>query len=96
MLVVNRARRTSSLDESIHLTKQGEQILALLREAKTWTNRSMLARLAGKSALNRWDVVLLDRLTAAGLIEARRVPRHGPIGFEWQYRAANRKTVENA
>ena len=80
---------TSPPDDSIHLTPQGEQLLDLLREAEEWTNRSGLARLAGKSALNKWDVVLLSRLAEANLIEMRQIPRHGPIGYEWQYRAVH-------
>lgn len=80
---------TSPPDDSIHLTPQGQQLLNLLRETGDWTNRSGLARLAGKSALNKWDVVLLNRLAKSGLIEMRQIPRHGPIGYEWQYRAVH-------
>lgn len=32
-------------------------------------------------------MVLLDKLAEGGLIETRQIPRHGPIGYEWQYRA---------
>jgi hypothetical protein len=42
---------------------------------------------ANKNALNKWDIVLLGKLADAGLIETQQVPHHGPIGYEWQYRA---------
>jgi hypothetical protein len=78
---------TLQAPDSTPLTPQAQQILDLLREVEDWINRSRLAKLAGKSALNKWDLVLLDRLVEAGLVEARQIPRHGPIGYEWQYRS---------
>lgn len=72
---------------STPLTPQAWQLLDLVREAGGWVNRTKLARRTGKSSLNKWDLVLLDRLVEAGLIEAHQIPRHGPIGYEWQYRA---------
>jgi hypothetical protein len=39
-----------------------------------------------KNKLNKWDIVLLEKLVEGGLIETRKTPFHGPIGFEWQYR----------
>jgi hypothetical protein len=62
-------------------------LLEALREANDWINRSELARRTEKSALNKWDMVLLGKLADARLIETRQIPRHGPIGYEWQYRA---------
>jgi hypothetical protein len=41
-----------------------------------------------KNKLNKWDVTLLEKLAESGLIETRKTPFHGPIGFEWQYRIA--------
>jgi hypothetical protein len=69
------------------LTPQAQQLLMVLRDVADWVNRTELAKLAGKSALNKWDVVLLGKLAEAGLIETKQVPRHGPIGYEWRYRA---------
>jgi len=69
------------------LTPQAQAILEVLREAGGWVNRSALARQIGKSTLNKWDLVLLDKLADARLIETRQIPRHGPIGYEWQYHA---------
>ena len=37
----------------------------------------------------KWDIVLLGKLADAGLIETRQIPHHGPIGYEWQYRAVS-------
>ncbi len=70
-----------------NLTPQAQLLLKTLREAKGWINRSEIARRTGKSALNKWDLVLLGKLADARLIETRQIPRHGAIGYEWQYRA---------
>jgi len=69
------------------LTPQAQVILDALREAGDWVGRSELATKLNKNALNKWDVVLLGKLSDAGLIEMRQIPHHGPIGYEWQYRA---------
>lgn len=69
------------------LTPQAQHLLDVLCTAEVWVNRTELARLAQKTALNKWDFALLEKLMEAGLIERRQVPRHGPIGYEWQYRA---------
>ena len=71
----------------IPLTPQAQQILDALREAGTWVNRTELAKRVNKTALNKWDVILLAKLVDAGLIETMQIPRHGPIGYEWKYRA---------
>ena len=70
-----------------NLTPQAQLLLKTLREANDWINRSEIARRTEKSALNKWDLVLLGKLADARLIETRQIPRHGPIGYEWQYRA---------
>lgn len=69
------------------LTPQAQQILEALRQAGDWINRTELAKRIGKTALNKWDVVLLAKLVDAGLIETMQTPRHGPISYEWKYRA---------
>lgn len=79
----------SSPPSSTHLTPQAQQLLDALREAGDWINRTELAKRAGKSALNKWDVILLAKLAAAGLIETMQIPRHGPIGYEWKYRVVD-------
>ena len=68
-------------------TPQAQIILDALKEAGDWVNRSALATKLNKNALNKWDIVLLGKLADADLIETQQVPHHGPIGYEWQYRA---------
>lgn len=88
MQVYQDSRYMSDHKHDPNLTPQGVLLLEALREANDWINRSDLARRTEKSALNKWDMVLLGKLADAGLIETRQIPRHGPIGYEWQYRAA--------
>jgi hypothetical protein len=68
-------------------TPKAQAILDVLHEAGEWIGRSELAIRLNKNALNKWDIVLLSKLGDAGLIEMRQIPHHGPIGYEWQYRA---------
>jgi hypothetical protein len=75
-----------------HLTPQAQHLLDTLCGNENWVNRTELARQVGKSALNKWDVILLAKLVNAGLVEAVQVPRHGPISYEWRYRAVDRKS----
>jgi hypothetical protein len=70
-------------------TPKALEILEALRDAHEWIGRSALASRLDKSALNKWDIVLLGKLADAGLIETRQIPHHGPIGYEWQYRAVS-------
>lgn len=69
------------------LTPHAIRLLEALRNASAWINRSSLARQTGKSALNRWNLVLLQKLNDTCLIESHQISRSGPIGYEWQYRA---------
>ena len=71
---------------STPLTPQALQLCDALRSALRWVNRTELAALMKKSALNKWDLVLLTKLEQQDLIETQKVSRHGPIGYEWQYR----------
>ncbi|MDX2138169.1 MAG: helix-turn-helix domain-containing protein [Chloroflexota bacterium] len=73
----------------VSLTPQAQQLLDALREASDWLNRTELAKRVGKTALNKWDVILLAKLVDSGLIETKQTPRHGPIGYEWKYRAVS-------
>jgi hypothetical protein len=68
-------------------TPQAQVILDALKELGDWVNRSALATKLNKNALNKWDIILLGKLADADLIETQQVPHHGPIGYEWQYRA---------
>lgn len=68
-------------------TPKAQVILDILREADDWIGRSELATRLNKNALNKWDIILLSKLGDAGLIELRQIHHHGPIGYEWQYRA---------
>ncbi len=79
-----------------HLTPQAKKILDELRKAEDWLNRTELAKRVGKSALNKWDIVLLAKLVEAGLIETDQVPRHGPIGYEWKYRAVTARSEKSS
>ena len=72
------------------LTPKAQAILDVLSQTDGWLKRSELAARLTKIMLNKWDIVLLGKLTDAGLIETRQVPRHGPIGYEWQYRAVSK------
>jgi hypothetical protein len=87
MQVYQEFRYMTDQKPDVNLTPKAEALLEALREAADWINRSELARRTDKSALNKWDLVLLDKMSDAGLIETRQIPRHGPIGYEWQYRA---------
>lgn len=71
------------------LTPKARAILDVLSQTDGWLKRSALAARLTKTMLNKWDIVLLGKLTDAGLIETRQVPRYGPIGYEWQYRAVS-------
>ncbi len=70
-------------------TPKGQAILEVLTQEKHWINRSELAARLNKPLLNKWDILLLGKLTDAGLIETRKVRHHGPIGYEWPYRAVS-------
>ena len=68
-------------------TAKAQAILDALHGLDEWINRSALATRLEKKSLNKWDIILLGKLAEAGLIETRQIPHHGPIGYEWQYRA---------
>jgi hypothetical protein len=87
-------RMTSEKLQLIHLTPRAQQLYDALIQVRGWINRTELAKLTGKSALNKWDLVLLNKLTDTGLIEIKQIPRHGLINYEWQYRALERNEVE--
>ena len=87
--VRNHSRDTIMADEKeFKLTPKAKQLLEALRKADDWTNRTALATAIEKKSLNKWDVILLDKMDTAGLIEIRKIDHHGPIGYEWQYRFA--------
>ncbi|GAB4523309.1 MAG: hypothetical protein OHK0046_36830 [Anaerolineae bacterium] len=71
------------------LTPKAQALLDVLKEMDGWMGRADLAARLNKKALNKWDIVLLSKLHDAGLIEMRQIPHHGPIGYEWQYRAVS-------
>ena len=68
---------TSQPTDPAPLTPQAQQLLELMREANDWINRSRLAKLSGKIALNKWDLVLLERLGLVSLFVVRRWRRLG-------------------
>jgi hypothetical protein len=87
--MVNRLMESEKV-QSLQLTPQAQQLYNALADVKNWVNRTELAKLTGKSVLNKWDLVLLNKLTDAGLIEIQQIPRHGLINYEWQYLALKR------
>ena len=48
--------------DSLTLTPQPQHLIDILRAAGRWVNRTELAKLAGESALNKWDIVLQTKL----------------------------------
>lgn len=72
-------------------TPKAQEILDALLDTGEWMNRAELASRINKRILNKWDVILLSKLVEAGLIESQQIPHHGPIGYEWKYRAVQRK-----
>jgi DNA-binding HxlR family transcriptional regulator len=77
----------SSYPQPLNVTPQGQQILDVIREMGDWIGRAEIARRVEKTKLNKWDVGMLKKLENDGLIEARKIPFHGAIGYEWEYRA---------
>lgn len=73
--------------ESNQLTPRAQQLYDALAKVGNWVNRTELAKLTGKSALNKWDLVLINKLVETGVVEIKQIPRHGLINYEWQYRA---------
>lgn len=77
----------------VRLTPMAQKLLSILQEHDDWINRSSLAQKMQKSALNKWDVVLLNKLTEWDFVEIRKVRHHGPIGYEWQYCAIQSQPI---
>lgn len=85
--VRNHSRDTIMAEQKeFKLTPKAKQLLGALCAANEWINRATLAASIEKKSLNKWDVILLDKMDTAGLIEIRKIDHHGPIGYEWQYR----------
>ena len=80
----------------VKLTPMAQKLLSVLQEHDDWINRSSLAQKMQKSALNKWDVVLLNKLTEWDFIEIRKVHHHGPIGYEWQYCAIQSQPISES
>lgn len=78
---------------NVRLTPMTQKLLSILQEHDDWINRSRLAQKMQKSALNKWDVVLLNKLLEQDFIEIRKVRHHGPIGYEWQYRSIQPQSI---
>jgi len=78
---------TSKYPRPAKITTQGQQILNVLLSEHDWMGRGELAQRMNKASLNKWDIGLLQKLEAEGMIEARKIPHHSPIGYEWEYRA---------
>lgn len=67
-------------------TVQGQKLIALLYDEADWATRNQLAERLGKNRLNPHDIVLLERLGAAGIVDVRKRDHPGRIGFEFIYR----------
>jgi hypothetical protein len=78
------------------LTPMAQKLLNVLQEQDDWINRSCLAQKMQKTALNKWDVVLLNKLAEWDFIDTRKVRHHGPIGYEWQYRAIQSQPISES
>ena len=74
-------------DEAVELTEQAQALLATIRAADGWINRAAIAHALEKNKLYVWDVQLLERMAAMGLIETRTQPVKAFNSFEYQYRA---------
>jgi hypothetical protein len=81
------SRMTPDNIQPIQLTPCAQQLYDALAKVGNWVNRTELAKLTGNSALNKWDLVLINKLVETGLIEIKQIPHHGLINYEWQYRA---------
>lgn len=67
--------------------RRGELLTAILAAGGEWVNRGKLADDTGKRQLSPNDLRWLEMLERDGLIEARKTPKHSPLGYEWEYRA---------
>ena len=73
------------------LTAKASDILEALKQVQHWHNRRSIAHLLGQYRLVPYDVVLLDELITAGLVEKRKADKPRFIPFEWQYRATRKE-----
>lgn len=72
----------------MRLTRRQEEILRVIAAAGGWVSRSAIARAGGrKPPLSHNDLIILERLIAAGLIEHRQVDIDIPPGYRHEYRA---------
>lgn len=72
----------------MELTEHGQKLLSIIRAARgEWVTRSFIAEALERNKLYVWDTKLLDDMAAGGLIEVKKRDIHGPIGYEYQYRA---------
>jgi len=55
-------------------TPKAQEILDTLIDVGDWIGRSDLANRLNKKVLNKWDIILLSKMTEAGLIESRQIP----------------------
>lgn len=70
------------------ITERALQLLDALRTDRgVWMTRAELARATGKSRLSPHDVMLLERLIEARLIEKRQRESNTPVGIAYDYRA---------
>lgn len=73
------------------LTGKASDILAALKSANDWLNRTAIARALDQDKLVPYDVQLLEGLVTAGFAEKRKADKVGFIPFEWQYRATGKE-----
>lgn len=68
------------------ITGRGQQLLDAIRAKGDWISRAELGRASGKRRLSPHDLVLLDRMVNAGLLEKRERASNTPIGTAFEYR----------
>lgn len=71
----------------MELTAHAQTLLGIVRAADGWINRQYIAQQLGRRKLNVWDTKLLDDMAEADVIQRRKNPISGGIGFEYQYKA---------
>ena len=67
-------------------TLNARKLIAAMYDSADWMTRDELAKALQKNRLNPHDIVLLDRLAVASLIDTRKRDRPRRIGFEFIYR----------
>ena len=68
------------------LPRRAREILDALNAVEGYLDRNQLADATGKRRLSQNDLILLERLESAGLIESEKRAGKSPVGFQYVYR----------